>query len=392
MSVPALRTLGSVDVPVADVAVYALATRLLVSTEGENVKLAVLARLKILVWLTPGIHRDLVEVASGPPVTDRGIGWLVDQGLQSLVSRGILEVIQPVEVQSAFYRPDILLGAIDLGVIDAAYHVRCHEGGQYSEDHDDYHDLDERESAFAGPLSICDTVPGFHSCTVTHCHVRTVPSAELRISAVMISGLLAGQGPEDGRHGIGRDLVFFAVIAGLVLGLEAGGDNLRMLLRFDREPIQAGQYWRLLTAHLVHLGWRHALMNLVALGLIIIGFRPLMSWRRWGIVAIASVAAIDFGLWFSTPPVIWYVGLSGVLHGLVVAAALALVRLAPRTGAAILIAVAVKLAWELFRGALPFTAELAGGDVIVEAHLWGAIGGAAAGLLLAGLRPVPTPL
>lgn len=182
------------------------------------------------------------------------------------------------------------------------------------------------------------------------------------------------------------------MIAILVLALEAGGDSFRMLLRFDREPIQAGQYWRLLTAHLVHLGWSHAVLNLVALGLIVAAFRPLLGWGRWVFVAVVSAAAIDLGLWFSTPTVVWYVGLSGVLHGLVVAAAVLLLRLSPRTGVVILTAVAVKLTWEAFRGALPFTAELAGGNVIEEAHLWGAVGGLVAGLLLARLRPAAAPL
>jgi len=208
----------------------------------------------------------------------------------------------------------------------------------------------------------------------------------------MISGLLPAQWPDDARHTAGRDLAIFAVFAAIVLGLEAGGDGVRLLLRFDLEPIVAGQYWRLLTGHLVHLGWGHAILNLVALGLIVAGFRPLLGWGRWAIVALVAAAAIDFGLWFSDPPVAWYVGLSGVLHGLVVAGGIVLLRLAPRAAAIILVAVVAKLAWEALRGALPFTAELSGGDVIEEAHLWGAIGGAVAVLLLAGLRRPVAPL
>jgi len=208
----------------------------------------------------------------------------------------------------------------------------------------------------------------------------------------MISGLPPAQGPETARHRVGPDLLVFALLAVIVLGLEAGGDAARLLLRFDRDQIAVGQLWRLITGHIVHLGWGHALLNLTALGLVVIGFRPLLNWGGWTIVALVSAASIDLGLWFSTPPIAWYVGLSGVLHGLVVAAAILLLRTAPRMAVTLLAAVAVKLAWESLRGALPFTAELSGGDVIEEAHLWGAVGGAIAGLLLAWRRRPPAPL
>jgi rhomboid family GlyGly-CTERM serine protease len=208
----------------------------------------------------------------------------------------------------------------------------------------------------------------------------------------MISGLPRPQWPDEARHVARRDLAVFAVLAAAVLGLEAGGETVRVLLRFDREPIVAGEYWRLITGHLVHLGWGHALLNLAALGLVIASFRPLLGWSRWTMIALAAATAIDLGLWFSDPPVTWYVGLSGVLHGLVAAAAIALIRFAPRMAVTVLAILTAKLAWEAFRGALPFTAELSGGDVIVEAHLWGAVGGVVAALLLTGLRRRSAPL
>ena len=208
----------------------------------------------------------------------------------------------------------------------------------------------------------------------------------------MISGKPGPQGAADARWTTGRDLVVFAILAVLVIALEAGGDTIRLLLRFDRTGLQAGEYWRLVTGHLVHLGWGHALLNLAALGLIMGAFRPLVGWGSWGIAAIAAVISIDIGLWISSPPVGWYVGLSGVLHGLVVAAAVELLATSPRTGSVILAAVAAKLAWETLRGPLPFTADLSGGDVIEAAHLWGAVGGGLAAVVILGLRKPAAPL
>jgi len=208
----------------------------------------------------------------------------------------------------------------------------------------------------------------------------------------MISGKPGPQWAADARWTTGRDLIVFAAVAVLVIVLETGGEAVRLLLRFDRDGLKAGEYWRLVTGHLVHLGWGHALLNLAALGLIVTAFRPLIGWGRWGIAALAAMISIDVGLWLSSPPVGWYVGLSGVLHGMVVAAAVELLATSPRTGFVILAAVAAKLAWEALRGPLPFTVGLSGGDVIEEAHLWGAIGGGLAAVVILGLRKSDAPL
>ena len=44
----------------------------------------------------------------------------------------------------------------------------------------------------------------------------------------------------------------------LVLGL---GDSANQLLRYDRSAIAAGGWWRLLTAHIVHLDVHHLVLN-----------------------------------------------------------------------------------------------------------------------------------
>ena len=45
------------------------------------------------------------------------------------------------------------------------------------------------------------------------------------------------------------------------------GDNVNALLRYDRGAIAAGGWWRLLTAHLVHLDAHHLILN--ELGLVL---------------------------------------------------------------------------------------------------------------------------
>ena len=161
----------------------------------------------------------------------------------------------------------------------------------------------------------------------------------------------------------------------VALALLGSGDAGREWLRFDRAGIAAGEAWRLLTGHLVHLGVTHALLNLVGLALVWFLAGRAYSARQWLWIITGSVAAIDVGLWFGNPSLEWYVGLSGLLHGMLAAGIVA--GLAARSGEAVVLAVVVagKLAWEQFAGPLPGSEATSGGAVIVDAHLYGVIGG-----------------
>lgn len=208
----------------------------------------------------------------------------------------------------------------------------------------------------------------------------------------MISGIPPAKAPDRAPHQ-GHPVALAAlVLATIVLVLQAGGEDLRLWLRYDRPKIAAGQVWRLVTGHLVHLGWSHAMLNATALVLIFAGFERTLRPGQWLWVGVGAMLAIDLGLWIFQPQVSWYVGLSGVLHGLVAAAALSLWATAPRVATVMLIFLAGKLLWEAAAGPLPMTAELAGGDVVVGAHLWGTLGGGLTALMLAALRRSGPPL
>ncbi len=172
--------------------------------------------------------------------------------------------------------------------------------------------------------------------------------------------------------------------AALCVVLQATG--LDTTLRFDREAIDDGRWWLLLTGNFVHLGASHLLMNIAGLGLV-----TALVWKRfaavdWLILILGSSVVVGVGLWWRNPELFWYVGFSGTLHGLIIAGTLADLRVWPRSAAVLLVAVAGKLAWEQLGGALPGSESFAGGNVIVDAHLYGALGGALIGiaLILAG--------
>src|SRR5688572_17859814 len=108
------------------------------------------------------------------------------------------------------------------------------------------------------------------------------------------------------------------------LVMAAGGDELRELGRYERQAIESGEYWRLISAHLVHLGFGHLWPNLAALAIIALLFDDVFGNADWLRIGVAAVVAIDLGLYVLDQAVLWYVGLSGVLHGYVAAGALAL--------------------------------------------------------------------
>jgi rhomboid family GlyGly-CTERM serine protease len=157
--------------------------------------------------------------------------------------------------------------------------------------------------------------------------------------------------------------------------LAMGGDELRELGRYERVAIESGQYWRLVTGQLVHLGFGHLWPNLAALAVIGVLFNDVFRAADWWRTSLVSAAAIDAGLYFLEPEVGWYVGLSGVLHGFVAAGALALCVRREAIGVVLAIGLCAKLTFEQIAGPVPFTAASVGGPVVVGAHLYGATAG-----------------
>jgi len=166
------------------------------------------------------------------------------------------------------------------------------------------------------------------------------------------------------------------ILAALAIVTALAGDTGRDWLAWDRAAIGGqGEVWRLVTGHLTHLGLPHLALNLAGLGLTWFLVAAYLDEKRWWLVAGASIAAMDLGFWFLEPQLVWYVGLSGLLHGLLAAGTLAGLRTGPpeiRILAAVLVA---KLAYEQWAGPLPGSEATSGGTVIVDAHAFGALGG-----------------
>lgn len=177
------------------------------------------------------------------------------------------------------------------------------------------------------------------------------------------------------------DWILPGMIAGLAAALYAAGPSLLPTLRYDRVAVLSGQAWRLASGHLVHADAPHLAWNLAGVGLVWFLFARDYSPKQWLAILAASTIAIDLGFLLLEPGLAWYVGFSGVLHGCMAAGLVAWLRTARDPLTAFVAALfAAKLAWEHFAGPLPFTEGSMSLPVIYEAHSYGALGGALAGL------------
>ena len=169
-------------------------------------------------------------------------------------------------------------------------------------------------------------------------------------------------------------------VALLCIALQYAG--LDDVLRFERSEIDQGYWWLLLTGNFVHLGQSHLWMNMAGFALVVALVWSHFSARIWLLIIIFASLVVGLGLWRFNPEVGAYVGFSGTLHGLIIAGCLADLRTYPKSAATLLTLVVAKLAWEQFSGPLPGSESTAGGSVVVDSHLYGAIGGAIIGSAL----------
>lgn len=173
---------------------------------------------------------------------------------------------------------------------------------------------------------------------------------------------------------------FHATVGVVILALGMFGKKAAESFRYERALVLDGDYWRLLSGHFVHGSTQHLILNLTGLALVAALFRKDYSVGAWVVIVAFSIAAIDVGFVFYEPQLAWYVGYSGVLHGIMAAGAIAWWRSGPKASALALSALlAGKLTWEQWQGALPLAGDL---PVVVDAHLYGALGGALAGSIL----------
>lgn len=162
--------------------------------------------------------------------------------------------------------------------------------------------------------------------------------------------------------------------------------GVRGVLIYRRSAVVHGQWWRLVTGNLVHLGPGHLLLNLAGLVVLWLLVADVLAGVRFLAALALGSAGVGLGLYLFSPTVLWYVGLSGALHTLWGAGGVLLWRRRDPVAPYLLVLLVGKLAWEHWHGALPSSEALAGGPVVTQAHLYGALAGILVGALLGAIH------
>jgi rhomboid family GlyGly-CTERM serine protease len=146
-------------------------------------------------------------------------------------------------------------------------------------------------------------------------------------------------------------------------------------LVYQQTLIAQGQLWRLLTGHFFHTNGYHLLLNLAALLMLWALHGHFYQLKNYSLLFFTSALVCSLGLYFFSPSIIQYVGLSGVLHGFFVWGALMDIKNRDKTGYLLFIGVCLKIAHEQFYGTSSDVSQLIEANVAIDAHLWGALGG-----------------
>lgn len=145
------------------------------------------------------------------------------------------------------------------------------------------------------------------------------------------------------------------------------------LFEFNRQLISDGQYWRLLTGNFLHTNGWHLIMNIAGLLMLSQLFGQYFSARAIITFSLLNCVAVGILLYFLTPDIAYYVGLSGFLHGLFVVGCLAEISRGIKFSYLLLGAVFAKIIHEQVMGSPEQVSELIGASVAVDAHLYGAL-------------------
>ena len=141
---------------------------------------------------------------------------------------------------------------------------------------------------------------------------------------------------------------------------------------FLRANIQQGEVWRLWSGNLVHSNYYHLGLNLAGFWLFIFIFKDSINSLQLSIALFLLITGVGLGLYYLTPQLQWYAGISGALYGLfIIGATYTLLEKDFITSIPILIAIPAKIAWDYKYGTGQDNADLIGVPVSVESHIFG---------------------
>ncbi|MGY5449724.1 rhombosortase [Agarivorans sp. MS3-6] len=157
------------------------------------------------------------------------------------------------------------------------------------------------------------------------------------------------------------------------------------------KQIQAGQYWRILSGNFCHNNFIHWLMNVAALTLIYFIYDERLSNRHFLLISITISSIGGYALLYANYAE--YVGLSGLIHGLLAyAASVDVIKGNAKIGGLVLAGLSIKLLLEQLYGGDPWVKQMIGIDVAINAHLYFAVVGVLMALAYLVVKKASTPV
>ena len=173
--------------------------------------------------------------------------------------------------------------------------------------------------------------------------------------------------------------LFLIGLCALLFALEPLSNT---VLAFDREKIRQFQLWRMVTGNLLHTNFHHLLLNLSGVLLLWALHGYYFTTARYLYLVLYCSVVTAVGLMVFSPNMLWYVGLSGTLHGLFTLGAYYDVKHRLKSGWLLLIGVSIKVAYEQLAGPSEDLARLIDANVAIDAHLYGYLAGLSLIMLL----------
>lgn len=161
------------------------------------------------------------------------------------------------------------------------------------------------------------------------------------------------------------------------------GDFAIAHLALEPNAVQQGDWWRLITAHWLHFTFYHFGINVIAFVAITALFFTQESARRFTASLAIMCVLLGLALALLNPEYSPYVGLSGLLHGILVQGIIKTRDYSRSIKGIALLLVGVKLGYEQSPWYSAEDLEIAvGAQIAVDAHLYGAILGLLVGALM----------
>lgn len=177
-------------------------------------------------------------------------------------------------------------------------------------------------------------------------------------------------------------MAFPVLMSVLVLIAWFGGADAKNALMYDRGAVVDGEWWRLISAHFVHVGLPHLVANLCGLWVIWVLLGQSLTTTGWMGVFIASALGITGALLSLHPSVDWYLGFSGALYALTATGIVVSIAHTPSVYLVALACLLLKLTFDHYSSSQWGFPNWLGAPVLEASHFYGAVFGGINGCLI----------